>query len=101
MRRLRDELHAKLVGRGYHPSREGVDVLRAAAGYGPRDEAWAQLKAALDPKGIIAPGRYVAAATPAACVASADMPPSSGERLRDDSDESAVPSEVPLLFNYR
>jgi 4-cresol dehydrogenase (hydroxylating) flavoprotein subunit len=101
MRRLRDELQAKLVGRGYHPSREGVDVLRAAAGRGPRDEAWAHIKAALDPKGVIAPGRYVAAPTPAGRSASTDMPPASGERLRDDSAEGAAPSEAPLLFNYR
>jgi 4-cresol dehydrogenase (hydroxylating) len=59
MRGLRDELQTKLVERGYPHSRAGIDMLRRAMPGGSRDEAWAQIKAAFDPNGIIAPGRYV------------------------------------------
>jgi 4-cresol dehydrogenase (hydroxylating) flavoprotein subunit len=99
MRGLRDELQAKLVERGYHPSREGIDLLRAGVGSGPRDEAWAQIKNAFDPKGIIAPGRYVAVAPRPS---SAEASPASGERLRVDIDESVSSAGVaPLVFSSR
>lgn len=58
MRALRDALQADLLARGLFPSREGIDMLRASHTRGPRDAGWAQLKAALDPNGVIAPGRY-------------------------------------------
>ena len=64
MRQLRDELRARWAGCGFVPSREGIDALqhRASAAMGI-DPAWRLLKAALDPQGVIAPGRYVPAAT--------------------------------------
>lgn len=99
MRQLRDELLANLTARGYHPSREGIDSLRGSMAHGARSEAWAQIKAALDPKGIIAPGRYVSAAPRPR---STEAPPASGERLRGDLVESLRPSEVaPFVLNYR
>jgi 4-cresol dehydrogenase (hydroxylating) flavoprotein subunit len=59
MRALRDDLQAKLLAGGFHHSREGIDPLRDAMTARTRDEAWAQIKRAFDPKGVIAPGRYV------------------------------------------
>jgi hypothetical protein len=58
MRALRDALQAELCARGFFPSREGIDLLRAGHAQGPRDASWAQIKAAFDPNGVIAPGRY-------------------------------------------
>jgi 4-cresol dehydrogenase (hydroxylating) len=63
MRALRDELAARLVERGYPPSRQSVDGLRAAMARPPPSPVWAQVKAAFDPANIIAPGRYVVART--------------------------------------
>jgi 4-cresol dehydrogenase (hydroxylating) flavoprotein subunit len=60
MRGLRDQLRARLGEQGFEPSREGIDALRDARSSRPNDEAWARLKTAFDPNGIIAPGRYVA-----------------------------------------
>ncbi|HEU4537356.1 MAG TPA: hypothetical protein VFS00_24720, partial [Polyangiaceae bacterium] len=59
VRALRDELQANLPANGFHMSREGIDPLRDAMAGGPRDEAWARIKRAFDPQGVIAPGRYV------------------------------------------
>jgi 4-cresol dehydrogenase (hydroxylating) flavoprotein subunit len=59
MRMLRDHLQAELVAHGFHPSRESIDMLHAAKAGVVRDEALARIKVALDPHGIVAPGRYV------------------------------------------
>ena len=65
MRGLRDELAARLAASGCPATRDGIDGLRRAAALGPHDDAWACAKAAFDPGGIIAPGRYVAGPAPA------------------------------------
>jgi FAD/FMN-containing dehydrogenase len=41
---------------GFHPARDGVDAVRDE---GPAGGALARIKAALDPAGIVSPGRYV------------------------------------------
>jgi hypothetical protein len=76
MRGLRDELAGRLADHGDHPSREGVDMLYAASARS-RDDAWAQIKAAFDPRGIIAPGRYVSGTT--APPPAFDEPPASDQ----------------------
>ena len=58
MRTMRDKLHRELRERGFLPSREGIDALHEGASDRP-GEASALLKRALDPQGIISPGRYV------------------------------------------
>jgi 4-cresol dehydrogenase (hydroxylating) flavoprotein subunit len=62
MRGLRDELRTRLGERGFCPSREGIDAQRLRLSSAAHDVAWAQIKAAFDPNGVIAPGRYVWAA---------------------------------------
>jgi 4-cresol dehydrogenase (hydroxylating) flavoprotein subunit len=59
MRVMRDHLRAELVSDGFYPSREGIDALEAADQAGRPDDAAARIKAALDPAGVISPGRYV------------------------------------------
>jgi hypothetical protein len=59
MRKLRDRLQAQLVARGFHPSRRGIDLLHASRIHLHEDEALSRIKAALDPRGVVAPGRYV------------------------------------------
>jgi 4-cresol dehydrogenase (hydroxylating) len=56
MRRTQDALRAQLRAAGLHPARDGVDAVRAE---GPAGGALARIKAALDPAGILSPGRYV------------------------------------------
>lgn len=58
MRGLRDDLRTKLGERGFRPSREGIDALRRPPSRLAHDAAWARLKNAFDPNGVIAPGRY-------------------------------------------
>lgn len=58
MRQMRDHLREELSRRGYQPSREGIDALRIGNPVA-QDPGLKRIKAALDPSGIIAPGRYV------------------------------------------
>jgi 4-cresol dehydrogenase (hydroxylating) flavoprotein subunit len=58
-----DELTDLLIGRGYLPYRCGPDTMRKLArGSSGFWDVASQLKQALDPKGIISPGRYEPAA---------------------------------------
>lgn len=59
MRALREQLHAELAAHGFHPSRKGIDLLHADRVHLHHDEALSRIKAALDPRGSVAPGRYV------------------------------------------
>lgn len=59
MRLLRERLQARLVARGFHSSRRGIDLLHAGRIHLHEDEALSRIKAALDPRGVVAPGRYV------------------------------------------
>ena len=59
MRVMRDQLRGDLANRGFYPSREGIDALEAADLAEPGHAAAARIKAALDPAGVISPGRYV------------------------------------------
>jgi 4-cresol dehydrogenase (hydroxylating) len=59
MRAVRELLQARLVARGFHPSRQGIDLLHTGRVHLHQDEALSRIKAALDPHGIVAPGRYV------------------------------------------
>jgi 4-cresol dehydrogenase (hydroxylating) len=59
MQALRDHLQARLVAHGFHPSRQGIDLLHANRVHLHDDEALSRIKAALDPRGVVAPGRYV------------------------------------------
>jgi 4-cresol dehydrogenase (hydroxylating) len=59
MRAMRDQLRQDLIDRGFYPSREGIDALAAADRSGRAQDAAARIKAALDPQGVISPGRYV------------------------------------------
>jgi FAD/FMN-containing dehydrogenase len=56
MRRTQVALRAQLRAAGYHPARDGVDALRDE---GPAGGALARIKNALDPAGILSPGRYL------------------------------------------
>jgi 4-cresol dehydrogenase (hydroxylating) flavoprotein subunit len=56
MRRTQQALRAQLRAVGLHPARDGVDAVRDE---GPAVGALARIKAALDPAGIVSPGRYV------------------------------------------
>jgi len=56
MRRTQGALRAQLRAVGYHPARDGIDAVRDE---GPAGGALARIKAALDPAGILSPGRYV------------------------------------------
>jgi hypothetical protein len=56
MRRTQVALRSQLRSAGYHPARDGVDAVRDE---GPAGGALARIKAALDPAGILSPGRYV------------------------------------------
>jgi 4-cresol dehydrogenase (hydroxylating) flavoprotein subunit len=56
MRRTQAALREQLRAAGLHPARDGVDAVRDE---GPAGSALARIKAALDPAGIISPGRYV------------------------------------------
>jgi 4-cresol dehydrogenase (hydroxylating) flavoprotein subunit len=59
MRAMRDHLSQDLSSHGFYPSREGIDALAAAAEAGRPQDAAARIKTALDPRGVISPGRYV------------------------------------------
>jgi 4-cresol dehydrogenase (hydroxylating) flavoprotein subunit len=59
MRAMRDQLRQDLIDRGFYPSREGIDALAAADRSGGTPDAAARIKSALDPQGLISPGRYV------------------------------------------
>lgn len=59
MRVMRDELRSELTRHGFYPSREGIDALDATDQAGRPQDAAARIKAALDPAGVISPGRYV------------------------------------------
>jgi 4-cresol dehydrogenase (hydroxylating) len=56
MRRMQQALRTQLRAAGLHPARDGVDAVRDE---GPAGGALARIKAALDPAGIVSPGRYV------------------------------------------
>jgi len=56
MRRTQTALRTQLRDAGLHPARDGVDAVRDE---GPAGGALARIKAALDPAGIVSPGRYV------------------------------------------
>ena len=56
MRRTQQALRAQLRAVGLHPARDGVDAVRDES---PAGGALARIKAALDPAGILSPGRYV------------------------------------------
>lgn len=56
MRRTQQALRMHLRAAGLHPARDGVDAVRDE---GPAGGALARIKAALDPAGILSPGRYV------------------------------------------
>jgi 4-cresol dehydrogenase (hydroxylating) len=56
MRRTQEALRAQLRAAGLHPARDGVDAVRDER---PAGGALARIKAALDPAGIVSPGRYV------------------------------------------
>lgn len=56
MRRTQEALRAQLRAAGLHPARDGVDAVRDEGSAGG---ALARIKEALDPAGIISPGRYV------------------------------------------
>ena len=56
MRRLQQMLRAQFRAAGLYPARDGVDAVRDE---GPAGGALARIKAALDPAGILSPGRYV------------------------------------------
>lgn len=56
MRRMQQALRTQLRAVGLHPARDGVDAVRDE---GPAGGALARIKAALDPAGIVSPGRYV------------------------------------------
>ena len=56
MRRTQVALRTRLRATGYHPARDGVDAVRDE---GPAGGALARIKAALDPAGILSPGRYL------------------------------------------
>lgn len=56
MRHAHSALRSGLLAAGFHPARDGIDAICAS---GTEPGALAQLKAALDPKGILSPGRYV------------------------------------------
>jgi 4-cresol dehydrogenase (hydroxylating) flavoprotein subunit len=55
MRRTQVALRAQLRAAGFHPARDGVDAVRDE---GTAGGALARVKAALDPAGILSPGRY-------------------------------------------
>jgi 4-cresol dehydrogenase (hydroxylating) flavoprotein subunit len=59
MRGMRDQLRQALIERGFYPSREGIDALETADQAGRPQDAASRIKAALDPEGVISPGRYV------------------------------------------
>jgi 4-cresol dehydrogenase (hydroxylating) len=59
MRAVRDHLQARLAAQGFHPSRQGIDLLHAGRTHLHDDPALSRIKAALDPRGVVAPGRYV------------------------------------------
>lgn len=52
------DLVATGLRRGWPPYRIGIDYMDMLAGEGPSAELYRGLKAALDPNGVIAPGRY-------------------------------------------
>ena len=56
MRRTQVAMRAQFKAAGFYPARDGIDAVRAE---GPASDALAQIRAALDPAGIISPGRYV------------------------------------------
>jgi 4-cresol dehydrogenase (hydroxylating) len=56
MRRSQVAMREQFKAAGFHPARDGVDAVRDE---GPAAGALARIKAALDPEGIISPGRYV------------------------------------------
>lgn len=56
MRRTQAALRAQLRAAGLHPARDGVDAVRDE---GPAGGVLARIKSALDPAGIVSPGRYV------------------------------------------
>ena len=56
MRRTQQALRVQLRAAGLHPARDGVDAVRDEGSAGG---ALARIKAALDPAGIVSPGRYV------------------------------------------
>jgi 4-cresol dehydrogenase (hydroxylating) flavoprotein subunit len=56
MRRTQQALRTQFRAAGLHPARDGVDAVRDE---GPAGGALARIKAALDPAGILSPGRYV------------------------------------------
>jgi len=56
MRRTQVALRTQLRAAGYHPARDGVDAVRDE---GTAGGALARIKAALDPAGILSPGRYL------------------------------------------
>lgn len=56
MRRTQSMLRTQLRAAGLHPARDGVDAVRLE---GPAGGALARIKTALDPAGILSPGRYL------------------------------------------
>ena len=56
IRRLQQTLRAKVRDAGLYPALAGVDAVRDE---GPAGGALARIKAALNPAGIVSPGRYV------------------------------------------
>jgi len=56
MRRTQGALRAQFRAAGFHPARDGVDAVRDE---GPAGGALGRIKVALDPAGILSPGRYL------------------------------------------
>jgi 4-cresol dehydrogenase (hydroxylating) len=57
-RKCYDELARRCTGRGYYPYRLGIGAMEAYCAIGGTDLAQKAIKKALDPNGILAPGRY-------------------------------------------
>jgi 4-cresol dehydrogenase (hydroxylating) len=58
-----EELSQELLRRGYPPYRANASTMQYANGHPAHVEVLRRIKDALDPKGILAPGRYVAASS--------------------------------------
>jgi hypothetical protein len=69
-----DELVAELIRSGYHFYRLGIHSMNAVHQSGPYTAVLDTLKQALDPAGILAPGRYHRPATDSAIESDATTP---------------------------